>query len=90
VVCFYISRDQKIIQGHLVLYDARFGDDHEQHSSHDPAGKHAFCSDPKILFLESESPSQKAKYELAENAHTPKNKRAKRVKKKEILSNDSP
>jgi hypothetical protein len=89
-VCLYITNDPKIIQGHLVLYDGRFGEDHEQHSGHDPTCKHAFCSDPKILFLESESPSQKAKHELTENTHTPRKSSTKRVKKKETAGNDSP
>jgi hypothetical protein len=60
-VADYIERDDRIAQAHLVVYDARDGDSHRTQSGFDPACRHAQCSDPKVIFLESEAPSQRAK-----------------------------
>jgi hypothetical protein len=57
----YIANDPRIVQGHVVLYDARTEEEYGTQSSHDEGCRHEFCSEPKIIYLESESPSQKAK-----------------------------
>lgn len=59
-VKLYLDRDANIIEGHLLVYDGRKEEDHKTKSDHNDSGRHPRCSLPKILFLESESPSKKA------------------------------
>lgn len=70
----YITNDPRIIQAHLVLYDARFPEESRSHSDFDPGCKHPFCSDPKIVLLPSESASQAAR--LAPTRRRPTAKKA--------------
>jgi hypothetical protein len=56
----YITNDRMLVCGHLVVYDARSRDEHERNSTWDPEFKHAMCSDPRIVFLDDETASQKA------------------------------
>jgi len=59
-VSIYLDGDQDCICGHLVVYDARCLEDYMTKSDHNDSLRHARCTVPKILFLESETPSKKA------------------------------
>jgi hypothetical protein len=59
-VKLYLERDDTILRGYLVVYDGRPHADHISKSTHQPTCKHLRCEDPKILFLESETPSESA------------------------------
>jgi hypothetical protein len=56
----YLENDGVLVCGHLVVYDARKRDQHENDSTWGPNFKHEMCSDPRIIFLDSESVSQRA------------------------------
>lgn len=60
-VAIYLNNDPRAIRGYALLYDARCREDHEKESAFNPADRHPNCEEPMILFLESETPSQKAK-----------------------------
>ena len=79
----YLTNDPKIIQAHLVLYDARREDEHLDKSDFDATFKHGFCSDPKLMFLPSESASQKAKLDGATNQNLGKRTGKGLTKKKQ-------
>lgn len=57
----YLEDDVRIVVGHLIIYDARSSEEHEADSDFDKKYLHALCEDPKIQFLESETPSKMAK-----------------------------
>jgi hypothetical protein len=59
-VKIYLDGDEQCVCGHLVVYDGRCRDDHKTKSVHDDALRHVRCTVPKIIFLESETPSKKA------------------------------
>jgi hypothetical protein len=59
-VKLYLERDDRILGGYLVLYDGRSRADYLSKSAHKPMCKHLRCEDPKIFFLESETPSESA------------------------------
>lgn len=56
----YLTNDEGLYKGYLVAYDGRSLSDHKGKSSHDEQFLHPNCENPKIIFLESESPSKKA------------------------------
>lgn len=70
----YLEDDNRIVVGHLVIYDARGSEEHESDSDFDRKYLHALCEDPKIQFLESETPSKMAKRTVSDDG--------KRLKKK--------
>ena len=59
----YLEHDQEwlFISAHLVVYDGRSLHDHQTKLNYDDSQRHAVCKPPHILFLESETPSQKAR-----------------------------
>lgn len=59
-VRIYLENDERCVCGHLVVYDGRDHEDHKTKSSHEDSLRHARCTAPKIIFLESETPSKKA------------------------------
>jgi len=78
----YITNDPKIVQAHVVLYDARSEEKHRNNSAFDTGCKHAFCSDPKLVFLPSETVSQRATVDASLTPSPRKPKRAKPSKKR--------
>lgn len=56
----YLNKDSDLSCGHLVIYDGRSEDAHRCESNWQRQYKHDLCSEPAIVFLESESPSAKA------------------------------
>jgi hypothetical protein len=59
-VKIYLDGDDQCICGHLVVYDGRCSEDNATKSAHNDLLRHARCTAPKIVFLESETPSKKA------------------------------
>ena len=59
-VKIYLDGDEQCVRGHLVVYDGRSHEDHKTKSTHDDSLRHVRCTIPKIIFLESETPSKKA------------------------------
>lgn len=59
-VKIYLDGDEQCVCGHLVVYDGRSPDDNATKSTHNDSLRHARCTAPKIIFLESETPSKKA------------------------------
>jgi hypothetical protein len=57
-VAIYLNNDAKLVWGHLIIYDARTADDHRNKCSYDKTEQHLRCSEPRLIFLESESPTQ--------------------------------
>ena len=66
-VGLYLKNDPELAWGYLVVYDGRSRLLSERDRKHDPNCKHAYCHDPILIFLESDSPSVVAKA-LAKNA----------------------
>lgn len=64
-VKIYLQNDSELICGYLVVYDGRCLDEHQNQSDYDSSQKHQDCHPPKILFLESESPSVVAKKSIS-------------------------
>jgi len=60
-VSLYLERDADLIGGYLVCYDGRSADDHHNLCGYDTSVMHADCEHPKIVFLETETPSQTAR-----------------------------
>jgi hypothetical protein len=59
-VSIYLNNDEAIIVGYLVIYDGRSIEDHKAKSRWTASLKHKRCTLPRILFLETEPPSQAA------------------------------
>jgi hypothetical protein len=59
-VAIYLDNDQKLTKGYVVCYDARTRDTHESESEWEATELHELCEPPRILFLESETASEKA------------------------------
>ena len=59
-VKLYLDAEEDCICGHLVIYDGRSMDDHKSKSTYNDQLRHAKCTTPKILFLESDTPSKQA------------------------------
>jgi len=59
-VAIYLDNDQKLTKGYVVCYDARARDIHERESEWEASEMHGLCEPPRILFLESETASEKA------------------------------
>jgi hypothetical protein len=57
-VAIYLTNDGRLVGGHLVIYDGRFADEHENKCAYDKAQQHVCCSEPRLIFLQSESPTQ--------------------------------
>src|SRR4051794_33167555 len=60
-VSLYLERDPDLIGGYLVCYDGRSADDNREHCFYDASVMHVDCEHPKVIFLESETPSQTAR-----------------------------
>lgn len=57
----YLQNNTDIVEGYLVAYDGRSLNDHKNKSGFKEKNRHHLCEPPKIIFLESESPSKSAK-----------------------------
>lgn len=57
-VAIYLNNDAKLIWGYLIIYDARAADHHRNKRSYDKTLQHVRCSEPQLIFLENESPTQ--------------------------------
>jgi hypothetical protein len=57
-VAIYLNNDAKLVWGYLIIYDGRFVDDHHKKRFYDKAQQHMRCSEPHLIFLENESPTQ--------------------------------
>jgi hypothetical protein len=57
-VAIYLNNDEKLIWGHLIIYDARVADEHQNKRSYDKTQQHIRCSEPRLIYLENESPTQ--------------------------------
>lgn len=66
----YLTKDKSILEGYLVVYDARKRVQHDSDSDYDKRHLHERCREPFLLFLESETPSQIGA-ELAKPAQVP-------------------
>jgi hypothetical protein len=60
-VATYLDDDSSFTCGDLVIYDGRSRRIHETSCGYDEELVHDLCNPPKILFLETESPSHRAK-----------------------------
>jgi hypothetical protein len=58
-VADYLTRNQRLIQGYLVLYDARCEQDYKEKSSYPASCRHQKCEEPILYFLRSETPSDR-------------------------------
>ncbi len=67
-VMIYLKGDEDCVSGHLVIYDGRCFEDHQTKSAHNDSLRHVRCTKPKILFLESETPSKQAVQIAKKNA----------------------
>ncbi len=67
-VGIYLNNDGEIICGHLVIYDGRSLQDHKAKSNWDSSLIHERCSSPKIIYLDTESPSKAATRIVREKA----------------------
>jgi len=56
-VKLYLDNNSEFVCGYLVMYDARPLDIHQTESDYDDSLRHPLCEVPKILFLDSETPS---------------------------------
>jgi hypothetical protein len=59
-VGIYLDNDSNLVRGYVVCYDARPYDVHSTQSNWDPGEVHHLSDAPRVLFLESESASEKA------------------------------
>jgi hypothetical protein len=57
----YLTSRDGFICGYLVIYDGRSLEEHETQCRYNDGLRHGRCKTPRILFLESESPSDKSK-----------------------------
>ena len=60
-VAIYLTNDTKIVWAHLVIYDARVLAQHQANRSYAATCKHSRCSEPNLIFLESDTPTQAVK-----------------------------
>lgn len=73
-VRLYLEKDTKLIKGYVVVYDARPSSLHESLKTHDKQFQHPSCEDPYVIFLDSESPSNSAKTNVASSSATKQKK----------------
>lgn len=66
-VADYLGRNNRLMQGYLVVYDARSVEAHQAESGYPPACRHDKCQEPVIYFLRSETPSELASRLAAES-----------------------
>jgi hypothetical protein len=59
-VAEYLNNNGRLMQGYLVIYDARSNDQHQNGCSYPMTCRHTKCEEPVIYFLRSESPSELA------------------------------
>jgi hypothetical protein len=59
-VAIYLDNDGRLTKGYVVCYDARPHEVHLNESKWEASAMHPLCDDPRILFLESETASEKA------------------------------
>ena len=59
-VADYLNRNQRLIQGYVVIYDARSEQDYKDKSSYPGTSRHQRCEEPVLYFLRSEAPSARA------------------------------
>jgi len=59
-VADYLERNTRLMQGYLVIYDARPDSAHQLERGYPPACRHPKCEQPVIYFLRSETPSELA------------------------------
>lgn len=60
-VRIYLENDPNLVRGFLVVYDGRPAVEHRGQSVWNPVARHERCCEPKLVFLESETPSQVAR-----------------------------
>jgi hypothetical protein len=60
-VKYYLDNDYDFVCGHIVVYDGRSHEKHLSESGFDDKSRHLLCTKPNIIFLESDTPSKKAK-----------------------------
>lgn len=60
-VAIYLTHDARIVWAYLVIYDARPLDKHKSARFYDPTCRHLRCSEPTLIFLESDTPTQVVK-----------------------------
>ena len=60
-VKIYLENDPRLVAGYAIFYDARTAEQNLTNSEFDLAARHANCLPPKIVFLESDSPSRVAR-----------------------------
>jgi hypothetical protein len=65
-IALYLENDKQLICGYLVIYDARSLDVHKTRCGYNESLRHGFCQTPRIIFLESETPSQAGERIVAE------------------------
>ena len=57
-VGLYLTNDNRIVWAYLVVYDARDHADHTAPRTYVPTCRHVRCSEPHLIFLESDTPTQ--------------------------------
>lgn len=57
-VAIYLNNDAKLIWGYVIIYDGRLEYDHQNKRSYDKAQQHIRCSEPHLIFLDSDTPTQ--------------------------------
>lgn len=62
----YLNRNDRLMQGYLVVYDGRPEQEHMNGCSYPKSCRHAKCEEPVIYFLRSETPSEFATRVAAE------------------------
>jgi hypothetical protein len=65
-VADYLNRNKKLMQGFLVMYDARSEIAHQTKSTYPERCRHVRCEEPIIYFLRSETPSEKSERDSLE------------------------
>lgn len=56
----YLDDDDECVSGYLVVYDGRSPEENKTQCAYNDTLRHPRCAVPKILFLETETPSKKA------------------------------
>jgi len=67
-VADYLKRNRRLMQGFLVIYDARSEQAYDKKSTYPKKCRHARCEEPIIYFLRSETPSERAERVAAETS----------------------
>jgi len=65
-VAEYLEHNHRLMQGYLVIYDARPEDVHKKKCGYPATCRHSKCEEPVIYFLRSEAPSEVARRVAAE------------------------